>query len=68
MSKEEEYEYRGVTFLSYQSGNEPTDRMLKLLTLFVKEMEEERIRVYINIQTGKPTNPPGCPPGQPNCQ
>lgn len=62
MSEHEEYEYKGVTFLSYQSGNEPTERMLQFISLFVKNMHEEKIRVYTNLQIGKPTNPPACPP------
>lgn len=62
----EQQDYKGVTFLSYQSGNEPTDAMLKLIQLFVEGMHKAGIRVYTNIQVGKPTNPPTCPPG--GCQ
>lgn len=63
----EEY-YQGVTFVTYQSGNEPSDRMLKLMTHFVCEMHKMKIRTYWSNQIGKPANPPSCPPGVPNCK
>ena len=59
--KEEEEYYEGVVFVSYQSGNEPTDRMLKLMTKFVKSMQKAKIRTYWANQIGKPGE--GCPPG-----
>lgn len=60
--KEEEYFYYGVTFLSFQSGSddEPSDRVLKLISDFTIAMHHEHIRTYTNIQMGKPRN---CPPG-----
>lgn len=62
-SEEEEY-YTGVTFLNFQSGSldEPSDRLLKLIALFTKEMHKDKIRVYTNLQIGKPGGG-GCPPG-----
>ena len=67
MAKKEESEkdyYNGVTFLNFQSGSpdQPTDRLLELLTRFVIDLQKEKIRVYSNIQIGKPTGG-GCPPG-----
>ena len=61
--KNEEY-YKGVTFLNFQSGSpdQPTDRVLQLLTKFVIDLHKEKIRVYNNLQIGKPTGG-GCPPG-----
>ncbi len=61
----EEY-YKGVTFVSYQSGNEPSDNLLKLMELFTCEMQKMHIRTYWSLQIGKPTPPPLCPPGG-NC-
>lgn len=62
MPEETEYlGYKGTCFVSYQSGNEPTDNLLKLMKKFTKEMDEERIRVYWALQIGKPGE--GCPPG-----
>ena len=64
MAKEEnEHYYKGVTFLNFQSGSpdQPTDRLLQLIQLFVIELHKEKIRAYINIQVGKP-NGGGCPP------
>jgi len=62
-ASEEEY-YKGVTFINFQSGSpdEPSDRLLKLITNFVKDMQKEKIRVYTNLQIGKPQGG-GCPPG-----
>jgi len=67
MAKKEKSEkdyYNGVTFLNFQSGSpdQPTDRLLELLTRFVIDLQKEKIRVYSNIQIGKPTGG-GCPPG-----
>jgi len=62
---EEEY-YKGVTFVNYQSGNEPSDRLLKLMAHFTCEMQEMHIRTYWGLQIGKPVPPPSCPPGG-NC-
>ncbi len=55
---------KGVTFLNFQSGSEdePSDRLLKLIALFTKEMNKDNIRVYTNLQIGKPGGG-GCPPG-----
>jgi hypothetical protein len=62
-SEEEEY-YKGVTFLAFQSGSpdEPSDRTLKLIANFTKDMQKESIRVYSVLQIGKPGGG-GCPPG-----
>jgi hypothetical protein len=61
---EEEDYYKGVTFLNFQSGSpdEPSDKLFKLLKHFTYEMHEMGIRVYTNIQIGKPQGG-GCPPG-----
>jgi hypothetical protein len=62
MKKEEEYFWYGVTFLNFQSGseNEPSEAVIKLITDFTIACHKEHIRVYTNIQMGKPS---GCPPG-----
>lgn len=65
-NQEEDY-YEGVTFVVYQSGNEPTDRLLKLMQHFTCEMHEMRIRTYWANQIGKPGGG-GCVPGQQGCQ
>jgi len=54
--------YYGVTFLNFQSGseNEPSEAVIKLITDFTIACHKEHIRVYTNLQMGKP---PGCPPG-----
>jgi hypothetical protein len=65
MAKKTEYEdYKGVTFLSFQSGSpdEPSDRLLKLIEKFVVNLQKEKIRVYTTLQIGKPQGG-GCPPG-----
>jgi len=60
----EHYEkyYYGVTFLNFQSGSEdePSEAVIKLLSDFTIACHKEHIRVYSNIQMGKPKN---CPPG-----
>lgn len=58
--------YRGTTFVNYQSGNEPSDRLLKLMEFFTCEMHDMRIRTYWGLQIGKPIPPNTCPPGG-NC-
>ena len=62
--KTEEGYYNGVTFINFQSGSsdEPSDKLLKLIALFTKDMHKEKIRVYTNLQIGKPGGG-GCPPG-----
>jgi len=59
-NKKEEY-YKGVTFLNFQSGSEdePSEKLLKLISKFVVEMQEHKIRVYTNVQVGTPPPPPG---------
>lgn len=61
--KEEEY-YQGVTFLNFQSGSpdQPDERLALLLADFTKRMHDLKIRVYSNLQIGKPGGG-GCPPG-----
>lgn len=59
----EEY-YKGTVFVNFQSGNEPSDRLLKLMSHFTCEMHEMHIRTYWGIQSGKPVPPATCPPGE----
>lgn len=66
-TQEQKEYYKGVTFLAFQSGSddEPSDRTLKLIATFTKDMHKEKIRVYSVLQIGKPQGG-GCPPG--GCQ
>lgn len=57
---ESEY-YEGSCHIAYQSGNEPDDRLLKLMSKFVADMHKINIRTYWVNQIGKPGS--GCPPG-----
>lgn len=63
---EEEY-YQGSTFFNFQSGSpdQPTDRVQKLFKNLIIDLHKERIKVYNNVQLGKPGGG-GCPPG--GCQ
>lgn len=56
----EEY-YKGVTFISYQSGTtgEPNEQLMNVFAKFIMDLHKCRIRTYTNMQIGKPG---GCPP------
>lgn len=64
MAEQTEEYYKGVTFLNFQSGSpdEPSDRLFLLIKNFVIDLQKEKIRVYTNLQIGKPIGG-GCPPG-----
>ncbi len=59
--------YKGVTFISYQSGSpdEPSKQLMDCIAHFVKEMQEYKIRVYTNLQIGTPNGGCGPPPKTP---
>lgn len=64
---QEKEDYKGVTFISYQSGSpdEPSIQLMNAIAHFVKEMQEYKIRVYTNLQIGTPTGGCGAPPKRP---
>lgn len=64
---EEEYEYKGVTFINFQSGtpNEPDEYLLSVFGKLIVDLQKEKIRTYLNFQIGTPAGGCGAPPKRP---
>lgn len=63
---EEENEVYAVSYLTIQTSDIDNNVLLMVEEL-TKRLAKKGIKLYTAIQSGKPTQPPPCPPGQ-NCQ
>jgi len=59
-------EVYATAYLNIQTSD-IDNNVLLMVEHLTKRLADEGIRLYTSIQSGKPTQPPPCPPGQ-NCQ